>query len=282
MKPFALLQLGWKVSNSVSNNSKGLFLKRIGGFRNLMQLCCNYELKDYSPNTVAQVEESRKIIANKCNIIWAFFRQGIRESQPGVGFHPGSTMVDDKFTSANYWQDPCQPYLSDMLTEEDKIRYGDVPAGTRVAVVTKELLAEAEKLAMNVSPQSYNMYMQEMNNNAAAIQAQFSGANSLLQKNGGSLPFIYNHTVLVFLVGFNLLTPFAEENNVVGYYTSLSMTLLIVCAYFGVYQASMRVCNPWGWDPCDFDLEKTGQGIVKQQNRVMKTRILKADQPIIH
>ena len=51
------------------------------------------------------------------------------------------------------------------------------------------------------------------------------------------------------------------------------MVALLTICYFGVYEASNRLNNPWGWDRCDYNLEKTGLTIVKQGSRVMSTRI---------
>jgi hypothetical protein len=285
MNIFLSMTLGWKVSKAVNNNSNALIYKRIGEFRGLVKHSCNYELKDYSPETVAKVDASREIINNKANTLWAFMRQGLRESIKG--FHPGSAMADTKFGPETFWQDPCQPYLSDMITVAERTSYGEMPVSTRVGEVSKEIQAEAENLAMLLAPNVMNGYMQAMNNQIAKINAQNTMAQSLLTKNGGSLPFIYNHVCLVLLNGFCLLTPFSAAPHItadgsVGGAVSGSpmgaflLTVIIVSAYFGTYMAACRLSDPWGWDKCDYNLEKTGRGIVKQQNLVMAGRILKS------
>ncbi len=358
-------QLGWKINKGLSNNGAGLFLKRTGNFRKLMKLSCNVPLKDYTPATVASVEASRKTIRRKSDILWAFFRQGVREQR--VGFHPKSEMAKVPFNNDTFWQDPCRPYLSDLLTEEEKAKYAATPVKLRVAKVSREILQEAEEMSMNLDPTLYNYYMQNMNVAMANIQAQYSGSSAVLPENGGAMPFVYQHMVLVLLWLFLLLTPLAArkaaedklDHSVVecsgcmscastfmqagcdqAAYTptpeckncdkqcaqnlldmsscslsaaasysydpysmqgeclrlvlqatphssdsnrflsltlspsGLLMVVLITVCYFGVYEASCRLNNPWGWDRCDYNLEKTGLTIVKQGSRVMSTRII--------
>ena len=91
----------------------------------------------------------REKIRIKCNTLFLFMRQRMREAR--VGFHPKSKMAGVTFDRNTFTEDPCLPRADTLITTtEEKTYYASIPVNERPIAVECELQQLASALGAHL------------------------------------------------------------------------------------------------------------------------------------
>jgi hypothetical protein len=259
-------------SNNLNGNALTLIGNIRGACRKMAKASCNYCLKSTDPKTLDEVTNLRVSVRRHCDLLWAFMRQDLRESREG--FHPKSDMAKVPFGPQTFMDDPTSPLLVERLTEADIEKYADMTPVERVISTARALSKELHILSKYMVQQ--NEYASNANTFCDDAVSKWAACKKILDQ---SIPFVFKHMLYNLLFLFCLVTPFiqfqdtgvAGELGTMQVVMTVTITTLIAGVYFGVMAACARLCDPFGWDPNDMDLEGIGNAIVAQGNRVTGT-----------
>jgi hypothetical protein len=143
-----------RVNNALGNYTKtqGDIFSIVEHLRIVMNNSATFALKPGAD--MKEVSALREKIRQKCNVMFLFMRQRMREAR--LGFHPASDMKLMPFNTTTFAKDPCFPCAADLLNSEDVKYYASIPVGERPIAVECELQQLASRLALHLtSPGEY-------------------------------------------------------------------------------------------------------------------------------
>jgi len=203
----------------------------------------------------AQQGKLRTNIRNKVNLLFAFFRQSVRESKSG--FHPDSHMARVKYTDETFFYDPVQPEIREMASLNDfQTLYSKFSPGDRVTYVAGELQALTGEFSTHCV--SSGEYAVATNNAVASIMAAHTGCQRIIAE---PVPFVYAHMLAVLLFLYVFLSPLQLLNAGGLNEFGLAAVLILCFGFYGVNEAAIRMADPFGWDGVDLDLGNFGKNI---------------------
>jgi hypothetical protein len=251
-----------RVGNSLSNFNgclSGIYAIK-GQLRIVMNNSVTFAVKPGAD--MREVGALREKIRQKCNVIFLFMRQRMREAR--VGFHPATKMKDAEFNAESFINDPCLPLAKDLLNAEDAAYYAAIPVNQRPIAVECELQQLASRLALHLtSPGEY------VSGTHAAVNSAMGALTSIMTiVTGGALPYMYVHMVKVFMLLFCYLTPVLYVAGDLDAW-KITATLIIIIGYYGIDEVATRMVDPIGWSKSDIDPEPTGIGIERLGNLIM-------------
>jgi hypothetical protein len=145
---FLGLVFGLDLGTSLGNYNSGVAAvwKISGQMRIILANSNTFALKPGAD--MKKVSALREKIRQKCNVLFLFMRQRMREAR--VGFHPGTKMRSENFDIKTFCLDPAEPQAANVLSSEDIPYYASIPVGERPIAVECELQQLASELALHV------------------------------------------------------------------------------------------------------------------------------------
>ena len=156
-----------------------------------------------------------------------------------------------------FFYDPEKPEIREMATMSDfEDVYAKFTPGERVTYVAGELQALTGQYATLCV--SAGEYATTANCSVATMMASHSACQRIIAE---PVPFVYAHLLSVLLFLYVFLNPFQLllSGGLCGF--GLLAVMILCFGYYGVNEASIRMSNPFGWDPVDHDVGSFGVAI---------------------
>ena len=179
----------------------------------------------------------------KCNILFAFIRQHLRESSHG--FNPNSKLGNFPFNSTTFVQDPVRPRLWDLLYPDEYSIYSLLDPISRVNMVTEEI----HILAYRYSLMTTELIILGIRDNLKDIRQRFQTLNRI-QATPTPYPYVIVLDIIIYF--YIVISPFTLKSDSVIYISPL----LLCFMFLGVKKVCNLLENPFGWTFFDVPFEK--------------------------
>jgi predicted membrane chloride channel (bestrophin family) len=242
------------------------------------------------PDDAASIKDDQLELRRLSNVLFAFIRQALREhrhgyrfdarsrgDEKGVGdgklgflrrmFKPGKAATFGGGTgpvseASLLDQDLCgEPSLTTLLTDEERVRYADVPVGNRFNVCVAEIqrvVARNQREGDLYEKAAYDVYKE-----CDRVLSAFKTCERIVTT---PIPYQYVHMVnlvlfffvfsapLVFTVTFKRLTPLPSG--------------ILALGFYGIWEVGRSMMDPFDWiEPC-VNLTAIGRRISTEAQRI--------------
>jgi predicted membrane chloride channel (bestrophin family) len=257
---FLGLVFGMDIGNSLGNYNTSVkaVYKIKGQMRIILANSNTFALRPGA--NMNEVSALREMIRIKCNTMWLFMRQRMRESR--VGFHPGSEFAKAAVFGKNtFAHDPAHPLAAEILSPEDVLYYKEIPVNQRPIAVECELQQLVSQLALQTycSGEFVTLTHDAINSAMGAL------TTCMTIINGGALPFLYMHMLKTYILLFVYMNPLLHISEGMNFWNFLSC-IVITIGYYGIHEVSKRLLDAFGWNKSDIDLEHYGIAIERTGN----------------